>query len=149
MQNQSFWKTKKLNELNIEEWESLCDNCGKCCVIKLIDQDTDELHYTNVSCHLLNTKTCSCNDYQNRKKIVKDCVQLTPKNLQELNWMPNTCAYRLVNEGKDLPEWHPLIQGNKDLMKKENHSVSGRVISETDVNKKNIDKYIFNWDNKD
>lgn len=97
--------------MNSSEWEALCDKCGKCCVIKLEDYDTKEIHYTNISCKLLCEKTAVCKDYENRKSIVPDCKILTPRNLKNLKWMPKTCAYKLLNDGKSLPLWHPLISG--------------------------------------
>ena len=149
MANQKFWKTKKLSELNHDEWESLCDNCGKCCVIKLINEKTNELFYTNVSCHLLDTNCCKCKDYENRKKLVPDCVKLTPKNLNQLDWMPNTCAYKLIHEGKELPDWHPLIQKTSKDINMENYSVAKRVISEKDINMEKITDYIFDWEKEE
>ena len=113
MTEKHFWETKKLTDFNQEEWEAVCDGCGKCCLIKLIDQDTNKVHYTNVSCHQLNNKNCECKNYSNRKTIVPDCIKLTPENLDNLNWMPKSCSYRLLNEGKKLPEWHPLIQKSR------------------------------------
>ena len=100
---------KKLNNLSKEEWEALCDRCGKCCVIKLEDVDTSKIHYTNVSCKLLCTKTAKCKNYVNRKSFVKDCVVLSYNNIELLNWMPETCSYKLIYQGKDLPEWHHLM----------------------------------------
>ena len=114
MKKDKFWINKKLTELSHSEWEALCDNCGKCCVIKLQNEKNNEVFYTNISCKLLNTENCKCMNYSNRKKIVPDCVKLTPKNLSQLNWMPNTCAYKLVIEGKKLPSWHPLMQEEYD-----------------------------------
>ena len=96
------------------EWESLCDKCGKCCVIKLEDFDTQDIYYTNVSCKLLCEKTALCKDYINRKSIVPDCTVLSSENLKNLKWMPETCAYKLIDQGKKLPKWHPLISGNED-----------------------------------
>ena len=141
-----FWKTKKLSELNNKEWESLCDRCGKCCVIKLIDESTEKLYYTKVSCKLLNTNNCSCKNYPNRKKLIPDCVELNADNIKEFNWLPKTCAYRLIDEGKDLPEWHPLIQKNRRLMDESHNSVAKKVIPENKVNMDKITDYIFNWD---
>ena len=145
MKKKRFWESKKLNQMNEEEWESLCDRCGKCCVIKLIDEDTNFLHYTNVSCHLFDKEKCHCKDYNNRKKIVKDRVELSVDNLEVIKWLPETCSYKLLSEGKNLPNWHPLIQGNRNLMEKENNSVKGRVISENSIDKENIKDYLFNW----
>lgn len=111
-----YWRTKTLEQMNEREWESLCDNCGRCCVISLEDQDTGVLEYTNVSCKLFDTVKCGCGDYANRKATVPDCVKLTPKNVPKLDWLPRTCAYRLVSEGKDLFWWHPLISGDVETV---------------------------------
>ena len=145
MNNFKFWETKKLIEMDTNEWEALCDKCGKCCVIKLEDYDTKEIHYTNVSCKLLCEKTALCKDYKNRKKIVPDCTILSPDNLKNLKWMPDTCAYKILDEGKDLPNWHPLISENEDEIVKSGNSVKNRVTNEIKVKEKNLPEYIFNW----
>ena len=131
--------------MNEIEWESLCDKCGKCCVIKLEDFDTQEVHYTNVSCKLLCEKSASCKDYENRKSIVPDCIILSPDNLKDLKWMPETCAYKLLNEGKNLPYWHPLLSGNDKEIVKSGNSVKNRVTNENEIKIKNLPDYIFNW----
>ena len=148
MKKKDFWKNKKLDEFSKEEWEALCDRCGKCCVIKLIDEETDLLYYTNISCHLFSISGCNCKNYKNRKKLVKDCIKLSPKNLDSLKWLPNSCSYKLIHEGKNLPNWHPLIQGNRIKMEKGKHSVRGRVISEKKIKKENIEKYVFDWNER-
>ena len=140
-----FWETKNLIDMNKNEWESLCDKCGKCCVIKLEDFDTQEVHYTNVSCKLLCEKTASCRDYENRKSIVPDCIILSPDNLKNLKWMPETCAYKLLNEGKNLPYWHPLLSGNDKEIVNSGNSVKNRVTNENEIKIKNLPDYIFNW----
>ena len=141
----NFWETKNLIDMNENEWESLCDKCGKCCVIKLEDFDTQEVYYTNVSCKLLCEKSASCKDYKNRKSIVSDCIILSPDNLKDLKWMPETCAYKLLNEGKKLPYWHPLLSGNdKDIVNSGN-SVKNRVTNENKIKIKDLPDYIFNW----
>jgi uncharacterized cysteine cluster protein YcgN (CxxCxxCC family) len=140
-----FWETKNLIDMNENEWESLCDKCGKCCVIKLEDFDTQEVHYTNVSCKLLCEKSASCKDYKNRKSIVSDCIILSPNNLNDLKWMPETCAYKLLNEGKNLPYWHPLISGNDKEIVNSGNSVKNRVTNENEIKIKNLPDYIFNW----
>ena len=140
-----FWEIKNLIDMNENEWESLCDKCGKCCVIKLEDFDTQEVHYTNVSCKLLCEKSASCKDYKNRQSIVSDCIILSPDNLKDLKWMPETCAYKLLNEGKKLPYWHPLLSGNdKDIVNSGN-SVKNRVTNENKIKIKDLPDYIFNW----
>tara|TARA_B100000965_G_scaffold67851_1_gene53288 strand:- start:481 stop:939 length:459 start_codon:yes stop_codon:yes gene_type:complete len=148
MKIKKFWLEKKLHDLNHDEWESLCDNCGKCCVIKLQNEENNELFYTNVSCKLLNTENCKCTNYENRKKFVPDCVKLTPNNLTQLNWMPATCAYKLVNEGKDLPNWHPLNQSSGSSTISEKYSVAKKVFSENEINMDKITDYIYDWDNE-
>ena len=140
-----FWETKNLIDMNENEWESLCDKCGKCCVIKLEDFDTQEVHYTNVSCKLLCEKSASCKDYENRKSIVPDCIILSPDNLKDLKWMPETCAYKLLNEGKNLPYWHPLLSGNDKEIVNSGNSVKNRVTNENQIKIKNLPDYIFNW----
>ena len=145
MKKNRFWENKKLTEMNSSEWEALCDKCGKCCVIKLEDYDTKEIHYTNISCKLLCEKTAVCNDYENRKSVVPDCKILTPKNLKSLKWMPKTCAYKLLNDGKSLPLWHPLISGNNDEIVKSGNSVKNRVINELKVKTDDLPNYIFDW----
>ena len=97
-----FWKTKTLEEMSAAEWESLCDGCGKCCLSKLEDEDTGEIYFTSVGCRLFNAETCRCKDYANRLALVSDCVGLTPENVRTISWLPSTCAYRLVAEGRDL-----------------------------------------------
>ena len=141
----NFWETKNLIDMNKNEWESLCDKCGKCCVIKLEDFDTQEVHYTNVSCKLLCEKTASCKDYKNRKSIVSDCIILSPDNLKDLKWMPETCAYKLLNEGKKLPYWHPLLSGNDKEIVNSGNSVKNRVTNENKIKIKDLPDYIFNW----
>ena len=140
-----FWETKNLIDMNENEWESLCDKCGKCCVIKLEDFDTQEVHYTNVSCKLLCEKSASCKNYENRKSLVPDCIILSPDNLKDLKWMPETCAYKLLNEGKELPYWHPLLSGNDKEIVNSGNSVKNRVTNENKIKIKNLPDYIFNW----
>ncbi|MDC0094025.1 YcgN family cysteine cluster protein [Alphaproteobacteria bacterium] len=145
MNNNKFWQTKKLIDMNKNEWESLCDKCGKCCVIKLEDYDNKKIYYTNVSCKLLCENTASCNDYLNRKSLVKDCIILSPQNLKNLRWMPDTCAYKLLDKGEKLPYWHPLVCGNDNEIVKSGNSVKNRVTNENNVNIKNLPNYIFDW----
>lgn len=128
--DQPFWREKRLEEMNPAEWESLCDGCGKCCLNKLEDIDTGELAYTNVACRLLDLGTCRCTRYPERSRLVPDCVTLTPDNIAGLRWMPSTCAYRLLAEGKELPYWHPLVSGDPDSVHRAGISVRGRAISE-------------------
>ncbi|WP_373503894.1 YcgN family cysteine cluster protein [Aestuariivirga sp.] len=120
-----FWKTKPLAAMTREEWESLCDGCGRCCLNKLEDEDTGDFLYTRAACRLLDLKTCRCSDYANRQSIVSDCVALTPENVGTLGWLPRTCAYRLLDEGKPLQWWHPLVSGRKETVDEAGISVKG------------------------
>jgi uncharacterized cysteine cluster protein YcgN (CxxCxxCC family) len=113
-----------------EEWESLCDGCARCCLVKLEDEDTGEIHFTSAHCRLLDAGQCRCTDYRNRTARVPDCVELTPDNISELNWLPKTCAYRRLAEGKDLSWWHPLVSGTPDTVREAGISVAGRTRSE-------------------
>ena len=128
-----FWKTKSLQEMTKEQWESLCDGCGKCCLFKIEDIDTGELYFTNVVCRLLDLNTCQCSEYQKRRSLVPDCVNLYQHgDISQLHFMPSTCAYRLVLEGEDLPSWHPLVTGDRNSVMKTGHSVKGRVFLESE-----------------
>lgn len=125
-----FWRTKTLEQMDAAEWELLCDGCGRCCLHKLRDEDTDAVVHTEVSCRLLDTESCLCSDYPRRRRKVPDCVQLTPEELREIDWLPPNCGYRLVKEGADLPWWHPLVSGSTETVHEAGISVRGRVISE-------------------
>ena len=125
-----FWKTKTLPEMSREEWESLCDGCGRCCLHKLRDEDTDAIHWTNVACRLLDRESCQCSDYTHRRRRVPDCVRLTPDALEEIDWLPPSCAYRRLQEGRDLAWWHPLVSGDPETVHTAGVSVRGRAIDE-------------------
>tara|TARA_R110000744_G_scaffold273278_5_gene386388 strand:+ start:8065 stop:8523 length:459 start_codon:yes stop_codon:yes gene_type:complete len=142
---QPFWKTKTLSQLTKPEWESLCDGCGKCCLIQLEDEDSGLRLHTDVTCRLFNPDTCRCGDYTNRKQRVPDCVILTPKNVTELEWMPQTCAYRLIGEGKDLYDWHPLVSGDPMSVHKAGMSIRNQVISEDEVDPEDWEDRIVEW----
>jgi uncharacterized cysteine cluster protein YcgN (CxxCxxCC family) len=128
-----FWEEKSLDRMSRAEWESLCDGCGKCCVHKLEDEETGELHPTNVACRLLDRRTGRCSDYRRRRVYVPECVRLTPAKLDELDWLPSTCAYRLLANGEPLPEWHPLITGDPESVHRAGQSVRGWTVSEDDA----------------
>ena len=140
-----FWTTKTLSEMNEEEWESLCDRCGKCCVLKVEDVDTGDIYYTDVACKLLDCGNATCMNYVERKQTVPDCVSLTPENLSSLKWMPRSCTYRRLFEGHDLPEWHPLLTNDPDSTRKAGHSVAGRVLPEGAVETADIIDHITEW----
>ncbi|OCG45020.1 hypothetical protein A9G35_07000 [Gilliamella sp. Choc5-1] len=130
---ESFWENKTLEQMSDDEWEQLCDGCGQCCLNKLMDEDTDEILYTNVACNLLDSNTCQCKHYYNRFDYEPDCIKLTRDNLLTIEWLPLTCTYRYFSETGQLPDWHPLITGNKKLMHKLKISVKNRIVYEKDV----------------
>lgn len=140
-----FWETKRLDEMTNAEWESLCDGCGKCCLNKLEDWDTGEIHFTNIACTLLDGKTCRCRDYANRMALVSDCIKLTPADLPSYPWLPQTCAYRLLNEGKSLPEWHPLKTGDPNSVHDAGISVRGRTVSEDGLTVDDYEDHLVDW----
>ena len=125
-----FWETKRLHEMNAREWESLCDGCGLCCLIRFEDEETGEIIPTRVSCQLLDQISCQCKDYANRKATVPDCIKLDPYNIEKLPWMPRSCAYRRLHEGKPLPAWHPLMTGDRESPHAAGVSVRGQTVSE-------------------
>jgi len=143
--DEPFWKRKRLDEMTGEEWESLCDGCARCCLLKLENVDTGDVFYTDVACRLLDIGACRCTHYKDRRKFVHDCVSLTPKNVGKLDWMPSTCAYRLVHEGKDLYGWHPLVSGDSDSVHKAGMSVRGRVVPEKSVDDDDLEDHIVEW----
>ena len=128
-----------------DEWERLCDRCGKCCVLKLEDADTGMVHHTDVGCRLLDCETARCTDYARRKSLVPDCVVLSPQNLDGLPWMPSTCAYRLLHEGRELPQWHPLLTGDADSPREAGHSVANRIVTEESVRDIDLVDHITEW----
>jgi uncharacterized cysteine cluster protein YcgN (CxxCxxCC family) len=141
-----FWHRKSLGQMTDSEWESLCDGCGKCCLNKLEEEETDRTYYTDVGCRLLDGQTCRCRDYTNRLELVDDCVRLTPKSLKSITWLPPSCAYVLLSEGKDLYWWHPLVSGDPETVHAAGVSVRGRVRdSEVNVPDADLEDYIVSW----
>jgi uncharacterized protein len=138
-----FWKTKKLTEMTREEWESLCDGCAQCCRIKFEDEDTGDLYLTRVVCEYLDIYHCRCTTYADHSTKVPTCLQLTPELINELYWMPETCAYRLLAEGKDLPLWHPLVSGDARTVHKAGMSVRGKVVSARDIPEDDWPDYVI------
>ena len=130
MTEKPFWEIKPLDAMSVEEWESLCDGCGLCCLIRFEDEDTGEIIPTRVACKLLDQQLCRCKDYPNRKAHVPDCIKLTPWNIEALKWMPQSCGYRRVFEGRPLASWHPLISGDPESVHRAGVSIRGQTISE-------------------
>ena len=142
---QNFWQRKTLDELSTHEWESLCDGCAKCCLVKLEDEDTGDVAYTNVVCRYMDEKNCQCTEYQERNTLVPHCVWLKPEMVDEFFWLPDTCAYRLVSEGKPLPQWHHLISGSRDTVHEAGHSVKNKVLNEAYIAEEDLEEYIIHW----
>ena len=130
MPEKPFWEVKRLQDMSPAEWESLCDGCGLCCLIRYEDEVTGEVIPTRVHCRLFDSQLCRCSDYDNRKAHVPDCIKLTPWNIEALAWMPMSCAYRRLHEGKTLPRWHPLITGDPESVHRAGVSIRGLTISE-------------------
>jgi len=138
-----FWETTPLEQMSREQWEALCDGCGKCCMHKLEDEDTREIYYTDVVCRFLDLETCRCSAYKRRSKKVSACITLTPQELQDPYWLPATCAYRLLAEGQPLPEWHPLISGAPESVEASGHSVRGKVVPENQG--QDLELHLIDW----
>lgn len=130
MAEKPFWQTVKLADMTAAQWEAVCDGCAKCCLVKLQDEDSGEIVFTDIVCNLLDQQSCRCTHYEERTKLVPDCVKLSKDNLDKIDFMPPSCAYRLLHEGKDLPQWHPLVSGRADSVVEAGMSVKGRVIAE-------------------
>jgi len=141
--NPPFWHEKTLVQMNAQEWESLCDGCARCCLEKLEDTNTGEVSYTDVGCGLLDVNECRCKSYHERKRFMPDCERLTPSNIPFLKWMPSTCAYRLLSEGRGLPDWHPLVSGDADSVHKAGISVRGRAVTADDAG--DLEDHIVLW----
>ncbi|MBD9356922.1 YcgN family cysteine cluster protein [Methylomonas albis] len=138
-----FWETKTLTQMSTEEWESLCDNCGKCCLNKLEDEDTGEIAFTSVACDLIDLETCRCTHYSERCTLVPECIDLKQHDFAEYNWLPSTCAYRLLTDGESLPSWHPLLTGTSESVKDAGISIGSYAIKESQVI--DMEDHIIEW----
>jgi hypothetical protein len=140
-----FWLTKSLAEMTLEEWESLCDGCARCCLYKVQYRDTGEVYYTNVACRLLDSRRCRCTSYEQRTRLVPHCLVLTPAKAGELQRLPTTCAYHRLAVGVGLEWWHPLVSGDPNTVYKAGISVHGKVVPEQCVDLDHLEEYIFYW----
>jgi uncharacterized cysteine cluster protein YcgN (CxxCxxCC family) len=138
-----FWKAKKLEEMSRDEWEALCDGCARCCMVKLEDDDTSEIHLTRLACSMLTVKTCRCSNYPERFSLMPDCIDVTVEKVRELKWLPASCAYRRVDEGRDLAWWHPLVSGDPETVHQAGISVKSFAMSEKRVKVENYGRYII------
>lgn len=139
-----FWERTRFDKLNRDEWEALCDGCGKCCLNKLEDEDSGEVALTRVACRLLDDGTCRCTQYDIRHQFVPECIVLSPSNVEEhLYWIPQTCAYRLVYEGRPLPEWHPLISGSPDTVHQAGVSMQNKTVPEFEISDDDWEDHII------
>ena len=141
----SFWNTKKLDEMSSAEWESLCDGCGRCCLHKLEDIDTGLVFYTRVACRLLDAESCRCSDYRNRRDLVSDCLVIDATDMEQVRWLPASCAYRMLAEGRPLEWWHPLVSGDPATVREAGISVAGRTINELSLSSDDFEDYIISW----
>ena len=146
-QQLAFWEEKTLEEMTTAEWEALCDGCGRCCLMKLEDEDSGEIYTSDVHCRLLDGESCKCSDYPNRLSMVPDCIKLNSENVRTISWIPVTCAYRRIAEGKGLAWWHPLISGDPETVAAVGVSVRGRTISETKVKPGEWEDHVADWPN--
>ena len=145
MARRAFWERKSLEEMTAEEWESLCDGCGKCCLHKLEDEDTGDILYTRIGCRYLDSGTARCRDYPNRQRNVPECTVLRREDIEQFHWLPRTCAYRLLAEGRPLPDWHPLVSGDPDSVRRAGVSAAGRFLSEAGVPEEDWEEHAVTW----
>jgi uncharacterized cysteine cluster protein YcgN (CxxCxxCC family) len=144
-----FWEHKTLDELSVEEWEALCDGCGRCCLLKLEDEESGDLFYTNVVCEYYDQDRCRCSQYADRSLLVPDCIKVTPEVARTQTWLPDTCAYRLLAEGKPLYDWHPLVSGDPESVHTAGVSIRDRVISEQYVHPDELPEHLVRWPDGD
>ena len=144
-EDRTFWNTKSLQEMTTGEWESLCDGCGRCCLHKLEDIDSGLLFYTNVACRLLDENSCRCTNYPERVSLVSDCMLLSPDRQEQFDWLPLSCAYRRLANGQDLEDWHPLVSGDPESVRRAGISVYGKTVSEEEVRTEELEEHIVTW----
>ena len=144
MSDKPFWE-RPLESLNTEEWEQLCDGCGRCCLQKLSDEETGEIFYTRVVCRYFDQQSSRCGCYDSRSEKVPDCLRVRDHDIGTLRWIPDTCAYKLRHEGKPLFDWHPLISGSRDAMEQQGITVAGRAIDERHVHPDGLEEQIITW----
>jgi len=138
-----FWKTTAMSQLSAPEWESICDGCGKCCLQKLEDEETDNVFYTNLACEQLNIGACQCKVYETRQEKVASCITLTADQVEAFDWLPDTCSYRVLHETGDLPNWHPLVTGSNKEMLRQGLSVRHYAVSENNVAEEDWETHII------
>jgi len=143
---EAFWKHKKLGEMTAKEWELLCDGCGRCCLLRLEDEESGEVFTTRLACTQLDIGKCACKSYAKRHEIVSDCIALSPENIGELDWIPASCAYRRLSEGRDLAWWHPLLSGDPNSVHEAGISVRAWAISEDKVTQENVEDFIYKYE---
>ena len=140
----NWWQEKSLEEMNPSEWESICDGCGKCCRIQLEDEDGQRAT-THVVCRYMDMHSCTCTVYQDRTTLVPSCLKLSPDNLHSIDWMPDTCSYRLLRDGQGLPDWHPLVSGDPESIHQSHISVRDKVVAEDQVDEEDLEEFIIQW----
>jgi len=145
MKLQPWWEAVSLADMSDSQWESLCDGCAKCCLVKLEDYDSAEIYHTNLTCRLLDTESCRCSDYAGRHKVVDDCIKLDRNNINTLSWLPKSCSYRLIADGQPLPDWHHLRTGDAEIIHSYGASLRGKVVSELEVHEEDIEDHIIKW----
>ena len=141
-----FWEEKSLEQMDDGEWESLCDGCGRCCLQKFEDEDSGEVFHTRIACRLLDTDDCRCRDYAHRQEHVEDCLSVRPLTAEKLSWLPSSCAYRRLAEGRGLADWHPLVSGDPASVRRAGIGVGGRVVSERDVPVHEFMLHLTSWE---
>lgn len=140
-----FWEVLSLEQMSSEQWESLCDGCGRCCLVKLEDAEDGDIYFTDVACPLLDRQTCRCQDYTHRTALMGDCLRLTPETLAKINWLPPTCAYQRLREGRPLASWHPLVSGDADSVHQAGISVRGWAIAQSQVDEEGLQEHLISW----